>query len=444
METDAEQRIDEVVRQILDAGAVPLSERADLGEELAGHILERTQEYVEAGLAEGPALERAIVDFGGAATIGADLRRTYHSRLWVSTVGVLLPVGPAPGELPGVVRWVARGGGLFAVLSVLLGAYAALTMTPARAVIVGGSLGLGAVVVWLAAEALRRGQSWGWTVMTWVLAVESVILFTSFKTPGTTFNVSINGLIGFLLLIRLLANGNTLRIWVGRSGELPRRLAVAVAAVMLAWGIAPFAGPLVADPSQASEADIEVVASVVCGLDESFEKPMKNLTVTLDITWARIDPFPLGIAKAGEDWGDAVKVHITDAWSTGGPRLVDAVTGEDLDQNGAYGLTVPASLTAASFYDQPTDAGVDASVMRPGHTVRLTLVAFPTDQADQVDQVAQADRDYPSDVDIQYAHRDQFVLATRLACGGHGRLIPERDLRLAESWDLLTGAPITP
>jgi hypothetical protein len=76
--------------------------------------------------------------------------------------------------------------------------------------------------------------------------------------------------------------------------------------------------------------------------------------------------------------------------------------------------------------------------MRPGRTVRLTLVAFPSSQVDQ------AVGDYPSDVDIQYAHRDQFALATRLACGGHGRLIPERDLRSAESWDLLTGAPIAP
>lgn len=455
MQPDAEHCIDEVVRQILDAGAVPLSERADLGEELAGHIVERTQEYVETGLAPDAAQERAIVDFGGAATIGAELRQTYHSRLWVSTIGLLLPVATAPGELPGVVRWVARGGSFFAVLSALLGAYAALTMTPARAVLVGGSLGLGAVVVWLAAEALRRGQSWGWTVMAWVLAVEAVILFTSTRTPDSTFNISINGLIGFLLLIRLLANGDTFRTWVRRSGELPRRLAVAVAAVMLAWGIAPFAGPFVADPTQASEADIEVVASVVCGFNESFDKSMKNLTVTLDITWARIDPLPLGIAKAGEDWGDAVKLHFTDAssidgpslqhftgaWSTYGPRLVDAVTGEELDQNGAYGLTVPASFTTASFYDQPTDAGVDASVMRPGRTVRLTLVAVPTSQVDQVDQ---ADGDYPSEVEIQYAHRDQFVLGTRLACGGHGRLIPERDLRSAESWDLLTGAPIAP
>jgi hypothetical protein len=168
---------------------------------------------------------------------------------------------------------------------------------------------------------------------------------------------------------------------------------------------------------------------------------MKNLTVTLDITWSKIDPLPLGIAKAGEDWGDAVKLHFTDAWSTYGPRLVDAVTGEELDQNGAYGLTVPASFTTASFYNQPTDAGVDASVMRPGRTVRLTLVAFPMSQADHIDQAV---GDYPSDVEIQYAHRDQFVLATRLACGGHGRLIRERDLRSAETWDLLTGTPIAP
>ncbi len=67
--------------------------------------------------------------------------------------------------------------------------------------------------------------------------------------------------------------------------------------------------------------------------------------------------------------------------------------------------------------------------------MRLTLVAYP------------ADRDnarYPDEIDIRYAHLDRFVLATDLACSGHGRLIPERDLLAASSWNLLTGTPIEP
>src|SRR2546427_4410093 len=108
--------------------------------------------------------------------------------------------------MPGVVRWVARGGNFVALLSLFLRAIAALTMSPVRAVTIGGSLGIGALAVWLAAEALRRGQSWGWTVMTWVLAVGTFILFYSLSSAGGSANLSVKGFIGVLLLGRLPAN----------------------------------------------------------------------------------------------------------------------------------------------------------------------------------------------------------------------------------------------
>jgi hypothetical protein len=324
---------------------------------------------------------------------------------------------------------VARGGNLFAVLSLFFAAFTALTMSPLRAVAVGGALGIGAVAIWLAAEALRRGQAWGWTVMTWVLAVETVTFFVSLWSPGGNLNVSITGLIGLLLLVRLLANGSTVSAWVRQSGRLPRRVGVGLAAVMIAWGVVPFAGPLVPDPTQASEADISVLASVACGHDYNVDLPLKTVTVALDIMWARIDLLPLGVVKATQDWGDSIKLDLTDAWATGGPSLVDVATGAGLDQNGAFGLTLPESFLGQS------DGGVNASVMRPGRTVRLTFLAYPTDRDNA---------EYPSQVDIRYAHLDRFVLATDLACGGHGRLIPERDLMAAFSWNLLTGEPIEP
>jgi hypothetical protein len=429
VDSEAERRLAEHVQRLMDVGAVPRSERADLGEEIAGHLLERTRALRADGLDEDAALERAIADFGGVARIGGELRQTYHSRLWVSTIGILLPVAAQSGDMPGVVRWVARGGNFFSVLSLFLAALSALTMSPVRAVTLGGALGVGAVAIWLAAEALRRGQSWGWTVMTWVLAVETFTFFFSLSPPNGNWNVSINGLIGLLLLVRLLANGTTLRGWVRQSGSLPRRLAVGVAAVMLAWGVAPFAGSLLADPTQASEADIDVVGSVACAHDYNVDLPLKTVSIALDVTWARIDLLPLGVVKATEDWGDSIKLDLGGGWATGGPSLVDVATGVELDQNGAYGLTMPAS-----FHGQ-SDAGVSASVMHPGRTVRLTFLAYPTDRDNA---------EYPSQVDIRYAHLDRFVVATYLACGGHGRLIPQRDLLAASSWNLLTGAPIEP
>jgi hypothetical protein len=145
--------------------------------------------------------------------------------------------------------------------------------------------------------------------------------------------------------------------------------------------------------------------------------------------WARVDPLPLGIARAGTDWGDAVKLDFGEpSWSSGGPSLVDTATGDALQQNGAYGSAMPAPFGFA-------DAGIDASVMRDGRPVRLTLVAHP-DNPDLSDD--------PTSVVIRYAHRDAFILKTELVCGGHGKLVPQA---LYDSWtgrDLLTGLPIQP
>ena len=425
----SERRLREAVDGILSAGAVPFSERADLGEEIAGHLRERMQAHVDAGLGLNAATERAIEEFCAPATIGRDLRATYHSRLWVSTIGVLLPVPASADAMPGVVLWAARGGRFIAIVSVLLGGYAALTMSPVRALAVGSSLCVGGVVIWIAAEALRRGQSWGWTALTWVMAVETVAFFVSFQTP-TGVNLSINGLVGFLLSMRLLANGSILRSWVLGSGTLPRRLAVAVAGVLLAWAVLPYVGDKVPDPTQASEGDILAVASLECGLAEGSDPPMGRVTVTTDLTWAKVDLLPLGLARAGQDWGDSLSIRFSDnRWLAGGVTLRDG-NGDWLDQSGNFGLTLPPT-----WRYEDLSGGVDASAMTAGRPVSLVAEAYggPSVTESSEDAPATVEPiDYPQFVDIRYAHLDRFVLRMHVACGEQKRLIPEQAFRQSD------------
>jgi hypothetical protein len=418
------RRLWNAVEAILDAGAVPFSERADLGEEIAGHIRERMQAHVDGGFGVNAATERAIEEFGAPAAIGRDLRETYHSRLWVSTIGVLLPV-PAADTVPGVVLWLARGGKFIAILSVLMAAYAAATMPPIRSLVVGVSLAVGGVVIWIAAEALRRGQSWGWNALGWVMVVETFVLFSSLSTP-TGVNLSINGLVGFLLLMRLVVGNQILRAWTASSGTLSQQLAAGVCGVLFLWTLAPYAADRLPDPTQASAGDIHVVASVDCNHKLDWAPTEKAIAVVLDVTWARVDLLPFGISRA-EDWGDSVQVDFEPPfWETIGPSLIDPSTGSDLDQNGAYGTTMPATFG-------PAMAGIDASVMHEGRPVRLTLASYPQDTETM---------DSPTSVVIRYAHRDAFVLKTELACGGRGTLVPEATY---DSWtgrDLMTGLPL--
>ena len=134
--------------------------REDIAEELHGHLIERVQAYRDAGMDEPAAVERAVRELGGVEQLGRDFRRTYHSRLWASTVGILLPA-VAPREVrPSSVGWLRF---TLAVVVVLTGIGLLFTLpqaTPVRAI---ATLAVDAMGLWapaLAFLALARGQRW--------------------------------------------------------------------------------------------------------------------------------------------------------------------------------------------------------------------------------------------------------------------------------------------
>jgi hypothetical protein len=304
-----------------------------------------------------------------------------------------------------------------------------MTMPPVRAIAVGATIGLGGAVTWLAAEAFRRGQSWGWTVMTFVLAVQTVILFTSFSTPTRGFNLSLNGLLGFLLLLRLLANGATIRQWVRDSGALPRKLAVGVASVMVAATAGVFFGDRLPDPTQSGPGDVSVSASIECGYDPNIDPSRKMVTVALETVWRQVDPLPLGLARATDAWGDSVVLHLADSsWLVAG-QILDDATGGEVGGGAAWAHPLPAAFAGLT-----PNGGIMASAMTAGRPVRLTFVAFGGTET----------VDYPAFVRIRYAHRDTFVLKTELACDGRGRLMTEDAFDAQPGHDLRTGLPLEP
>lgn len=92
----AHERLTAHVDAVLAAASVPESERNDIGDELLGHLVERCEGYIAAGVEPDAAADRAIAEFGPAPRIAHDLTRAYRGRLWASTIGALLPARTQP------------------------------------------------------------------------------------------------------------------------------------------------------------------------------------------------------------------------------------------------------------------------------------------------------------------------------------------------------------
>ena len=105
-----EARLSAHVESILNGASFRKRDRADLAEELYGHLWERWQDAIASGLDAEAAADQAIESFGEPARLGRDVTLAYHSRLYASTVGVLVPT---------VVESKAKPSGYWAIYMVL-------------------------------------------------------------------------------------------------------------------------------------------------------------------------------------------------------------------------------------------------------------------------------------------------------------------------------------
>lgn len=426
-----EDRLRAHVLAILARAGVPAYARDDLEEELLGHLVERWQAHVADGLDEATATDRAIADFGTPGRLGRELAQTYHSRLWASTIGVLLPAIAPAASRPTLIGWLRFVVGLAVALTALGLAIALPTLTPARALASGASLAIGLTGLVLAFQALGRGQRWALRYavgVTSLLLVEGTIQMVAPERPGSVV-VPVGSIVAAGVLLAVLRNWQELRAFVAASPRLNHALGVALAISLFAPAIVPRALAALPDPTQATAADLELRLSLMCdrGDVELLNGPtlvgVQRATLVTDMTWSHTDVLPYGLAGVftTSQYGDTSGLRQVDSrgatvwfWDWAGePSIVDTQTGTVA---GYWGSTSPSVAllpadTAGSF-----TIGIDQSAIQPSQTIRAIWLLYGAREG-----VVPRPR-----IEVYYAHLDRFLLAGTVRCGETvlGRPVP--------------------
>jgi hypothetical protein len=292
------------VESILAGSSVPSADRADIAEEMYGHLWLRWHEAVKAGNEESEAVEAAIRSFGGAGQLGRAMTGAYHSRLYATTIGVLLPAVAPSGRPVGVGRLRL----LLATVVLLLlvvSPFVLVRLTPLRALVFAAGVGLQIWLGVLAYRAFGRAQRWAlrYVQFTVVLVLVSGVA-AIVGAPAGSLTIP---LLPFLALYGLgRAIGPGIAQWVDASSRpISRKLgAVLIVAVVLGQTV-PLVAPALPDPTQVSAADLDLSVSAVCTRDAA------GLVTAMDVTaqyrWNRVDLFPYGLGGRPDlDYADGL------------------------------------------------------------------------------------------------------------------------------------------
>ncbi len=327
------------VETILDRSAVALVDREDVAEELYGHLWQRWQDGLAAGSDSEAAMQSAIEAFGAPAGLGRDLTLAYHSRLYASTIGVLLPaIAPSSDRPRGL--WLSRA--LLVVMAAVqvLGVGIVVVgdwVTPGRAVVAMLCLVLAFSMTVLAYKALARQQRWA-LVFVQVLAVGLVV---SGVADLILEPVTISLMAVVALFVLPAARRPALAAWVAGSRPVNLGLgAVIVAAVSLSW-VSGWAAASMPDPTTASPADLGLQVQVVCTRTDG---KVTSGSIQVDLRWRRTDLLPNGLL------GVLIGTRNTDNLGLSSDSDLHPIR-DDLSR-------VDPFFTAASFVD--TDSGKDA------------------------------------------------------------------------------------
>lgn len=429
MTPEVERLLRDHVADILANAGIPRHARADLEEELVGHLVERWHAHAADGLEAVDAAGRAIADFGTSAELGSELGRTYHSRLWASTIGVLLPTVAPAASRPGVVGGLRFVLGLATVLTVIALAMTVPTLTPARALGTGTALVIGLTGLVLAFQALGRGQRWALTyaiAVTVILLVEGIGQIVATAGPRSIV-IPLGSILAAGVLWAALNSWQQLRAFVRPSGRLNRALCLGLSISLLAPLFVPGALAAMPDPTQATADDLRLGISMTCDRGEvSIENgptllDVQRATLVIDSTWSHTDLLPYGLAGVltHPDNADTSGLRALDPrpwlWSyTDEPTIVDTTTGQAA---GWWGSTSPSVGLLPTDIAGSLTFAIDPGAIRPNRTIRATW--FLSNAGD--DQQAQWPR-----MEVFYAHLDRFLLAGTVACGETvlGRQVP--------------------
>lgn len=424
--TEAERLLDAYVEAIVAGAHLSPSARDDLAEELLGHLAERVRALEAGGLSEAAAARRAIEEFGAAEDLAGDFRRTFHSRLWASTVGVLFAGAASGGLRPGVIPWLRF---LVAVAALFMaGGMIVLGLTGTPLVAVGSVLvygyALGATL--LAYRGLGAGRRWSlWYAI--ALAVDFVVsgiwMALNPATPGTV-TIPVGALVAGGVLVAV--NGQWARLLQYTAGS--RRIGAALSIALAASILLPLAvGPVLAvipDPTQARPSDVDVVWTMTCdrgdvAIDTSVNHDVQRISLVLDVTWRRGDVLPQGLLgglenqiQVGDSAGYGSALDATspiDAWTlVSNEDPIDVQSGHTV---GWFGAGSPSAALLPADIQGGLTIAIDQSAIRAGHTIRSRWQLTPSDPY----EVA-----WPR-IRGAYAHLDRFLLLATVGCGASVR-----------------------
>ena len=328
--------------RILLHSAVPASEWADIAEELYGHLWQRWRDHVAAGATDEAAAQSAILAFGVPGEISPQLTRAYHSRLYASTIGVLLPaVAPAPDRPRGFDRLR-----LFliavAISQLITGAFLVAILSPVRGAVIGAAALLSAAICVIAARALALRQPWALEVAR--VAVVAAIVSAVVQLYLHPITVSVVGVVGVVALGP--AFGRRVREWLGESDRVGPRLRAGVAAVLIGGFLLPAAAAVMPDPSEASASDLSLTVSLECTSDSYG---ILQVAVHADVIWRRTDIWPNGPLDVGSNRDELA------LWVDDGSGAVASASDNTFGFTPDGGLNIPAWALHPQVIDYAPD-----------------------------------------------------------------------------------------
>ena len=325
MTPEAEQRLRAHVRSIANAALLPWSAAEDVSEEMLGHLVERVEAAIANGIPEPDAVQAALTDFGGVAAIGTALAETYHSRLWVSTVGVLLTAKEDTATRPGAITGLRLLLAFQFATAAVFGCLALIGATPVRAVVAATLSLASAAAAVIAYRGLGIGQAWA---VRFSVAAAAVMVFLGLvemsSTQAGTTTISISAIAAGIVLVWLWGSSEQVGRFVAGSRSIGRRLGVALTATLLAPVLVAGVYPNLPDPTQAGPSDVDMTLTMACGRrdlqmqDGPLLRDRQFADLTVDMLWRRSDLLPggLGGLVGGFPAGD-----------TAGFRIIEPATG---------------------------------------------------------------------------------------------------------------------
>jgi hypothetical protein len=417
------------VESILNGAAFRKRDRADLAEELYGHLWQRWQDALASGMDEEAAADQAIRSFGQPARLSQDVTLAYHSRLYASTIGVLLPTVVVPREKPRAywTFWLIHFLTFFAIIN--LGVRALMEWTPLRAGVGLAGCLVAYVAVFTAFGAYGARQRWalGFARFELPFLFWWGALLAWSGMPAEQLQASMVGLMVGSVVMAIaqsppraddspgrpapvrVALSFVPRDWRLRSlsawmydRPIPRRLLVGLSGMLIVGSALPFVALNIADPTQIGPADMQVELSVACTRSTSGD--VDTVDVTASFLFRRADLWPNGLMRAGGGPTDEIALAVEGARPNGvpmiTPQLTQAATGRDTTDGS------PLTFGSTGQDGRSAMALPDSTRFKAGHLYEVTWNY----------SVAPGLRDITPAV-FGYDHLERFYLQSKASCG---------------------------